>query len=115
MADNFKKNSRVKKPIYVSREEKARNQAIIDEYKNRFPAKRYKANIVYVNDKTGIQYVETGRYIDENECRNYAKTLLNQFNKLSAKKWKILEIIGSVDQPDTAEIEEKDKNTDNES
>lgn len=86
--------SRVKKPIYVSAEERARNQEILDSYRRRFPPKTYRAETVFAKKGSAQTYVETGRFLDEADARRSADMFLAALNEVSGGKWKLVSVSG---------------------
>lgn len=97
--------SRVKKPIYVSAEEKQRNQAIIDATKQKFVKKTYKAQCIFKKTGSSQEYVATGRFIDENDANHAFNSELEALRSI-CKSWKIV----SIEHLNPNEIEENGEN-----
>lgn len=84
--------SRVKKPIYVSAEERAKNQAIIDAVKNKFIKKTFKAQATFKKSGSKQEYVSTGRFVDEDDAKEQMQAMANALHALDSK-WKLVSII----------------------
>lgn len=97
--------SRVKKPIYVSKEEQQRNQLIIDSVKAKFVKKTYKAQCIFKKTGSSQEYVATGRFVDENDAKQaFAMELKALCSVCNA--WKIV----SIEHLNPNEIEEDVEN-----
>ena len=83
-------SKRVKKPIYVSVEEKRKDQEIIQ--KSIKPKKQYKAQITFRKQKSKIPYVLTGYFLDENDAQKFSIDHLTALNDVSGNQWRIINI-----------------------
>jgi len=89
MARTTNSNKRVKKPIYVSSEEKRRNQEIIDSIKTKFKKKTIKMEFTYRKGNSKQDYVSTGWFIDNDDAVSHGNSFLNELKKCSSD-WKLI-------------------------
>lgn len=97
--------SRVKKPIYVSKEEQQRNQMIIDAVKSKFVKKTYKAQCTFKKTGSTQEYVATGRFVDEDDAQRSFNAELDALRSV-CNSWKIV----SIEHLNPNEIEEDTEN-----
>ena len=83
-------SKRVKKPIYVSVEEKRRDQEIIQ--KSIRPKKQYKAQITFRKQNSKTAYVLTGYFLNENDAQKFGIDHLTALNDVSGNQWSIINI-----------------------